>query len=200
MTDCAPHNGYFLLPIYTKGPIIIKLLPPDGWTFEPSELSFNVDGTTDVCSKGEDLNFLFKGFTVTGKVYSRGLDTGPHGVSVALIDSSNNDSGGGGNIKSTLTQSGDFTIPRVMPGTYTIQLDHPNWRLHIPVREVVVEMKNLDIATRYARFDPITAVAPLGTKFLKPHYYPGIGAFFNPINYFDYKKVKIFFSEKILIF
>ena len=48
--------------------------------------------------------------------------------------------------------------------------------------------------------NPLTAVDPLGTMFSKPHYYFGIGPFFNPVNYFDYKKVKLFFSEEILIF
>ena len=49
-------------------------------------------------------------------------------------------------------------------------------------------------------FNPLTAVGTLGTKFSKPHYYFGIGPFLNPINYFGYKKVKLVFSEEILIF
>ena len=52
----------------------------------------------------------------------------------------------------------------------------------------------------YKLLNLLTAVGTLGTKFSKPHYYFGIGPFLNPINYFDYKKVKLFFSEEILIF
>ena len=47
---------------------------------------------------------------------------------------------------------------------------------------------------------PLTAVVPLGTKFLKPYCYSGISPFLNPINYFDYKRVKLFFSEEISFF
>ena len=46
----------------------------------------------------------------------------------------------------------------------------------------------------------VTGVGTLGTMFSKPYYYFGIGPFLNPINYFDYKKVKLYFSEEILIF
>ena len=49
-------------------------------------------------------------------------------------------------------------------------------------------------------FNPLTAIGTLGTKFSKPHYCFGIGSFLNPINYFDYKKGKLLFSEEILIF
>ena len=41
--------------------------------------------------------------------------------------------------------------------------------------------------------NPLTVI---GTKFSKPHYYFGIGPFLNPINYFDYKKVKLFLVKK----
>ena len=32
-TDCAPNNGYFMIPIYDKGDFVLKLEPPAGWTF-----------------------------------------------------------------------------------------------------------------------------------------------------------------------
>ena len=31
-------------------------------------MELNIDGTTDKCSKGEDINFIFTGFTLSGKV------------------------------------------------------------------------------------------------------------------------------------
>ena len=70
-------------------------------------------------------------------------------------------------------------------------------------RLLFVRQLFLCIVVKYALFElfnPLTAVGTFGTKFLKPHYYFGIGPFLNPINYFDYKKVKLFFSEEILIF
>lgn len=47
---------------------IIKVDPPRGWSFDPTEVLLNVDGTTDACSQGKDINFIFKGFGITGKV------------------------------------------------------------------------------------------------------------------------------------
>ena len=31
--DCAPNNGYYLLPFYVKGDHILKVVPPQGWSF-----------------------------------------------------------------------------------------------------------------------------------------------------------------------
>lgn len=42
--------------------------PPRGWSFEPTEVLLNVDGRTDACSQGKDINFTFKGFGITGRV------------------------------------------------------------------------------------------------------------------------------------
>lgn len=41
---------------------------PDGWNFEPTEVALTVDGETDACSLGKDINFVFVGFAVSGKV------------------------------------------------------------------------------------------------------------------------------------
>ena len=39
------------------------------WVFlGPSEVRLSVDGSTDECSRGEDIVFSFTGFSVTGQV------------------------------------------------------------------------------------------------------------------------------------
>lgn len=47
-------------------------LPFKIWSFsvviEPKQIDLNIDGKTDPCSKGEDLNFKFSGFAVKGQV------------------------------------------------------------------------------------------------------------------------------------
>jgi hypothetical protein len=48
--------------------IVFQIEPPAGWSFEPKKVILNVDGTTDQCSQGKDINFVFKGFAVTGRV------------------------------------------------------------------------------------------------------------------------------------
>ncbi|XP_025074789.1 nodal modulator 3 [Pogonomyrmex barbatus] len=67
-TECAPNTGYYFLPLYDKGEYVLKVDPPRGWSFEPIEVSLNVDGITDDCSQGKDINFTFKGFGITGRI------------------------------------------------------------------------------------------------------------------------------------
>ena len=43
-----------------------------------------MDGSSDPCSKGEDINFQFQGLTLSGAVVSSGAVTGPEGVVVRL--------------------------------------------------------------------------------------------------------------------
>lgn len=47
--------------------------PPKGWSFEPIKVALNVDGASDVCSQGKDINFVFKGFGITGKVNRKSI-------------------------------------------------------------------------------------------------------------------------------
>jgi len=140
-TECAPHNGYFLLPLYSKGRVIISVIPPDGWTFQPDKIVLDIDGVTDSCSKGEDLNFVFQGFTVSGHVLSKGLEVGPTGVSATLTDQN---SGAQQHVK-TVT-AGLFSIPNVLSGTYVISFSHPSWKMEEPSSVIVVQMENYVIA------------------------------------------------------
>lgn len=48
--------------------LYLQLQPPPGWSFTPTEISISVDGVTDFCSKGTDINFIFNGFGIAGKV------------------------------------------------------------------------------------------------------------------------------------
>jgi hypothetical protein len=57
-----------MIPVYERGEYILKLLPPAGWSFEPSQIELNVDGETDPCTLNQDLNFIFKGFGLAGRV------------------------------------------------------------------------------------------------------------------------------------
>ena len=46
-TDCAPNNGYFFIPVYEKGEYVIKVAPPLGWKFSPSEVAIDINGVSD---------------------------------------------------------------------------------------------------------------------------------------------------------
>lgn len=67
-SECAPNNGYYFIPLYDHGSYKLKVLAPSGWMFEPDELNLEFDGVNDLCSKQIDINFIFKGYTIFGKV------------------------------------------------------------------------------------------------------------------------------------
>ena len=57
-----------MIPVYERGEYILKLLPPSGWSFDPSHIELNIDGETDPCTTNQDLNFVFRGFGLAGRV------------------------------------------------------------------------------------------------------------------------------------
>lgn len=58
--------------LYDKGDFILKIEFFLGWSFELIIVEFYVDGVSDICIKGGDINFVFIGFFVNGKVFSKG--------------------------------------------------------------------------------------------------------------------------------
>uniref|UniRef100_A0A8C4M0R3 Prealbumin-like fold domain-containing protein n=1 Tax=Equus asinus TaxID=9793 RepID=A0A8C4M0R3_EQUAS len=138
-TDCAPNNGYFMIPLYDKGDFILKIEPPLGWSFEPTTVELHVDGISDICTKGGDVNFVFTGFSVNGKVLSKGQPLGPAGVQVSLRST-----GTDAKIQSTVTQpGGKFAFFKVLPGDYEILATHPTWAL----KEVMCTNSNANAAS-----------------------------------------------------
>ncbi|CAG9538279.1 unnamed protein product [Cercopithifilaria johnstoni] len=83
-TECSPTNGYYMIPVYNKGDYSIRLFAPDGWFFEPSTFDLKVDGKNDLCTKGEDINFVLNAFAVEGILRS-GDDSGLADVTLILI-------------------------------------------------------------------------------------------------------------------
>ena len=122
-TECAPNTGYYFLPVYDKGEYILKLEPPRGWSFEPSQVELTIDDSEkDLCSQGKDINFVFKGFGITGKVLSSSkVIAGPKGVSVSLYDEYNKT-----HLATTITsEGGAFSFTPVQPGKYVLLATHP---------------------------------------------------------------------------
>uniref|UniRef100_A0ABI7XGI1 Prealbumin-like fold domain-containing protein n=1 Tax=Felis catus TaxID=9685 RepID=A0ABI7XGI1_FELCA len=142
-TDCAPNNGYFMIPLYDKGDFILKIEPPLGWSFEPTNVELYVDGVSDICTKGGDINFVFTGFSVNGKVLSKGQPLGPAGVQVSLRNT-----GTEAKIQSTVTQpGGKFAFFKVLPGDYEILATHPTWALKEASTTVRVTNSNAHAAS-----------------------------------------------------
>lgn len=119
-TEASPVNGYYMIPVYTKGEYILQVNPPPGWSFEPNEIEVNVDGTNDACSKNEDTNFFFKGFGLSGKVVTHGdaRMNGPSGIKLNLIAKEKV-------IDSTVSgEDGNYYFSNVMPDSYQIEAVH----------------------------------------------------------------------------
>ncbi|XP_014293397.1 BOS complex subunit NOMO3 isoform X1 [Halyomorpha halys] len=141
-TECAPNNGYYFLPLYDKGEYILKVVPPDGWSFDPSEVYLSVDGVTDSCSQGKDINFEFKGFAVFGRVVSSGFNVGPKGITVELYPLNSE-----APILHTLTSNnGDFMFTPVLPGDYKVKISHQIWKLNKTEANVKVLKDNGKVA------------------------------------------------------
>lgn len=127
-TECAPNTGYYFLPLYDKGEYILKLDPPVGWSFEPTEVELNVDDTySDPCSQGKDIFFTFKGFGITGNIVTVSTkpgskwSLGPKDVTISLMDKSNKTLLD----KTVSNQGGSFSFTPIQPGQYVLVASHP---------------------------------------------------------------------------
>lgn len=95
----------------------MKISPPPGWSFEPEQIYINFDGKTDVCSLGKDVNFVFKGFGITGQTIDS-TSKPVKGVTVELRSDSDND------VRQTIADAnGIFSFTPVIPGQYTIKVN-----------------------------------------------------------------------------
>lgn len=99
------------------------MVPPPGWSFTHTKVNLVIDGATDLCSEGKDINFVFKGFGITGKIENfRDSKSGPAGVEVELISSNE--------IRRTVTsENGNFFFTPVYPGSYTVSVSHKKYVL-----------------------------------------------------------------------
>ncbi|KAH8269451.1 hypothetical protein KR018_003390 [Drosophila ironensis] len=137
-TDCSPSNGYYFLPIYDKGDYLLSISPPPGWSFEPEQVELSFDGKTDVCSLGRDVNFVFKGFGITGQV-ALATGGGARDVDVELRAE-------GGEVRRSKTDAnGIFSFTPIIPGQYEVIASHPRWHFAKSQHKVLVESGNTEL-------------------------------------------------------
>ena len=137
-TECAPNNGYFFIPVYEQGTYTIKVAPPLGWQFSPSEVVVDIDGETDACSTNTDINFNFDGFGVVGRVITAGSETGPAGVTISLKSGA-----GEAAVQTTVTGEDGRYVFTAVPGTdHHVTAAHPSWVFSRDVARVTMTGDN----------------------------------------------------------
>lgn len=129
-TQCAP-NGYYFIPVYDKGSFLLRVKGPDGWSLKPDNVPVTVN--QDGCNSNIDINFIFTGFTLSGRV--KGAvggescsmkDGGPSDVKVDLLSLSDE------SIASSLTsESGLYSFTNILPGKYKLGASHPNLEMEV---------------------------------------------------------------------
>jgi hypothetical protein len=119
------QSGYYFLPIYDNASFILKIFAPNNMKFEPEFYTFNIDEDTkleEFCS--DDINFLFKGYSVKGQISTFGSAEGPEGVGLSLYKSQDNKVE---KIQDILTVSlGEFIFNPVYPGKYILKPTNQN--------------------------------------------------------------------------
>lgn len=132
------ETGFFVLPIYDKGEYTIRVAAPAGYSFEPEDISFNFDGVSDICSQKKDVNFMFKGFGITGKVniFNEPL-AGARGVTISLFSDKNQLIA-----KTTSDEDGVYTFSPIVPGSYRVVASHDSWHFSKSEHSVVVSTGN----------------------------------------------------------
>lgn len=109
---------------------------PAGYSFEPDEISINFDG---VCKQQQEVNFMFRGFGITGKVHvlNNPTSVGGKGVTIKLFNEK------GTAIATTSTdENGDFIFSPIVPGSYRIKASHSSWHLSKTEHSVTVTTGN----------------------------------------------------------
>uniref|UniRef100_A0A8C4QP48 Nodal modulator n=1 Tax=Eptatretus burgeri TaxID=7764 RepID=A0A8C4QP48_EPTBU len=116
-------SGHVWVICWIQGDFILTIEPPQGWSFEPSRVELQVDGHSDRCSRGEDIDFTFQGFAITGQV-RRSL----YWINTSVI----------------------FPDHLLKKNLYKIVASHPKWSLSPRNLALVVKAENVHLGSALA--------------------------------------------------
>eukprot|EP00250_Pteridium_aquilinum_P020313 c24781_g1_i1 orf=109-3804(+) len=127
--QCAP-NGYYFLPVYDKGTFTLHVKGPPGWSWSPHQVSVVAD--QHGCNNNEDINFLYTGFSLSGKVVgavggpscAAHIGSGPSDVTVSLKPVAHLQDPHR-SVSVLTSRSGDFSFVNLVPGVYQLDAGHP---------------------------------------------------------------------------
>lgn len=171
-THASPSNGYYFLPIYDKGEYTIRATTPDGWTLDRVIQEINFDGVNDQCSRGEDINFVFEGFGISGsvefsRVYGNEKGAGHLRVELRRLDGKTDAEQ---EVRSLETGAdGRFYFTPVNPGKYLIVASEKGWQFQND--RITVEVANANVEIPAGSI--VVSGVPISGKFdistLPPH-------------------------------
>ncbi|PFH32947.1 hypothetical protein BESB_081460 [Besnoitia besnoiti] len=111
---CSP-TGYYLIRVDTlagRRAFSLRVSGPPGWSFAPASVRVP-EGT---CR--QDVNFVFTGFTLSGRVATAGSARGPAGLLVTLAQAD-------GALESETDEAGRFQFAEVLPGLAALRVALP---------------------------------------------------------------------------
>ncbi len=112
-------------------------MPPLGWQFLPAEVTVDIDGATDDCSRQHDINFVFAGFGVVGQLLVGGAagqqqqqQPGPPGVQIDLLTAAAAANAAGTVLQSTVTDREGRFVFTAVPGAeeLMVRATHAAWQ------------------------------------------------------------------------
>ncbi|CAD5215162.1 unnamed protein product [Bursaphelenchus okinawaensis] len=112
-TACNPTNGYYVIPVYSKGTYKIRVSSLDGYIFSPSEKVVNVNDDNNDCASGNDINFQLSGFQVSGRIVS-GSTNSNQKLQLGLFTEN------GEQVAVTTTDSNGIYKFEAAPGSYVV--------------------------------------------------------------------------------
>ena len=140
-TECAPNNGYFMVPFVDIGEYQLRVNPPEGWLFEPMHIDIDVNGKDDDCTNERDINFHFKGFTLSGVVTNAfGTYAGPDGVTIKVVRNKSV-------VGTTTTKSGGFSLQGIPPGSYDVVASHDMFTFKQHITHATIDNDNAECDT-----------------------------------------------------
>jgi hypothetical protein len=125
-------------------------VPPLGWQFLPAEVTVDIDGATDDCSRQHDINFVFAGFGVVGQLLVGGAAgqqqqlPGPPGVQIDLLTAAAAASEAGTVLQSTVTDGEGRFVFTAVPGAeeLMVRATHTAWQFAKSVGAVTMTGDN----------------------------------------------------------
>ncbi len=110
---------------------------------EPSQVELLVDGENDPCSKHEDINFQFKGFSLLGQVKQQDASGADGSLDKIVLTVSQAGKDGETVQKVSTDADGAFSFPGLLPGDYVVRLSEESLQsFSFKVKEQKVTVKD----------------------------------------------------------